>query len=126
VKKVILVLEDDKSTRESISSVFNQQGYEVIETSSVPEAIIAVRSKHIDLAIVDIKMPIVDGYKFCDFLRGIDKYSRIPIVVVTAEEKRYGKEKAQSLKIEAFIEKPFALPDLVAKVKQIFEKFPEK
>ena len=126
MKKVILVLEDDKNIRKSISSVFNQQGYEVIEVSSVPEAIIAVRSKHIDLAVVDIKMPIVDGYKFCDFLRGIDKYSRIPIVVVTAEEKRYGKEKAQSLKIEAFIEKPFALPYLLAKVKQILEKLPEK
>ena len=119
MKKVILVLDDDESTRQTISAVFEGRGHKVLALPNVPEAISAVRTEHIDLALVDIKMPIVDGYEFCEFLRKIEKYSDIPIVIVTGEEERYGRKEAEFLKIEAFIDKPFKPMELVAKVEKI-------
>jgi twitching motility two-component system response regulator PilG len=119
VKKAILVLDDDENTRQTILAIFEGRGYEVVACSNVPEAISAVRREHVDLALVDIKMPIVDGYEFCEFLRKTDKYSNIAIVIVTGEEERYGREEAESLKIEAFIDKPFKPMELVAKVEKI-------
>ena len=122
MKKVILVLDDDENMRQAISALLDQQGYKVVEVENVPSAVNAVRREDIKLAIIDIKMPIVDGYKFCEFLRKTNKYSHIPIVIVTGEEKRYGRETAELLNIEAFMEKPFNPIDLVAKVKEILEK----
>ena len=119
MKKVILVLEDDKDTMQVTSTVFQQEGYKVIEAASVPEAVTAVRTQHIDLAVIDIKMPIIDGYEFCEYLRRGKKYSHIPIMIVTGEEKRYGKETAQNLKIEEFIEKPYDPKNLAEKAKTI-------
>ena len=119
MKKVILVLEDDKDTMQVTSTVFQQEGYKVIEAASVPEAITTVRTQHIDLAVIDIKMPIIDGYEFCKFLRRGEKYSHIPIMIVTGEEKRYGKETAQMLKIEEFVEKPYDPKTLAEKAKKI-------
>ena len=122
MKKVILVLDDDENARQAISALLDQDGYKVLEVSNVPSAVNVVRREDIELAIIDIKMPIVDGYKFCEFLRKTNKYSHIPIVIVTGEEKRYGRETAQLLNIEAFIEKPFNPIGLVAKVKEILKK----
>jgi DNA-binding response OmpR family regulator len=119
VKKVILVLDDDELARRTLGLIFSQEGYEVLELPNVPEAINMVRTRHVDLAIVDIKMPIVDGYKFCEFLRGAKKYSHIPIIILTGEEKRYGKGEAQELAIEDFIEKPYDSHSLIRKVRQI-------
>ncbi len=119
MKRVILILDDDESTRGALTGILTEGGFETLETTNVPEAINTIRAKRIDLAIVDIKMPIVDGYEFCKFLRNSGQYSHIPIVILTAEEKRYGTEKAKQLKIEAFVEKPFDPDNLIAKVKKI-------
>ncbi len=119
MKKVILILDDDELARRTLGVIFSQEDYEVLEVPNVPEAINTVRTKHIDLAIVDIKMPIVDGYRFCEFLRRTKKYSHIPIVILTGEEKRYGREEAQELEVEAFIEKPYDSHSLIRKVRQI-------
>ena len=119
MKKVILVLEDDRDAMKVTSTVFQQEGYKVVEAVSVPEAVTAVRTERIDLAVIDIKMPIVDGYEFCKFLRRGETYSHIPIVIVTGEERRYGKETAENLKIEEFIEKPYDPRTLAEKAKKI-------
>ncbi len=119
MKKTVLVLDDDKVARRMVSAVFEERGYKVIAFSSVAEAISAVRREHVDITLVDIKMPMVDGYKFCKFLRKKDEYSNIPIVVVTGEEERYGRGEAHALKVEAFIRKPFNPMELVAKVDEI-------
>ena len=63
-KKVILILEDDKDARQTMSDRLEYVGYRVLEASSVPEAINAVRTENVALAIVDIKMPIVIKVKY--------------------------------------------------------------
>ena len=123
--RAILVLEDNETMREAVCAVLEQAGYKVIEAAGVPVAVNILRSQHIDLAIIDLKMPIVDGYKFCEFMRKTSKYSDIPIIIITAEEKRYGRETAEFLKLEAYMEKPFSPIDLLAKVKEILEKVGE-
>ena len=115
----ILILDDDENTRRTLTDIFTEGGFEILEAPNVPEAINTVRAKRIDLAIVDIKMPIVDGYKFCEFLRNSEKHSHIPIIILTAAEKRYGRGKAKRFKIEAFVEKPFDPENLIAKVNKI-------
>jgi len=126
MKKIILVLDDDEVARRALGAIFESAGHEVILISNVPEAINVVREGHIDLAVVDIKMPVFDGYKFCEFLRKTKTHSKIPIVILTGEKERYGKTDAWILKVEAFLEKPFDPRGLVIKVNKLLSAADKK
>jgi chemotaxis family two-component system response regulator PixG len=81
-----------------------------------------VRNEDIDLAIVDIMMPIVDGYQFCSWLRNRKKTSETPIIVLTGQEERYGRERAEALKVSRFMTKPFGVDELLSAVSECIRK----
>jgi DNA-binding response OmpR family regulator len=118
----ILVLEDDADVAELVAAALKAAGHSVITASSVPRAITMVRNEDIDLAIVDIMMPIVDGYQFCSWLRNRKKTSETPIIVLTGQEERYGRERAEALKVSRFMTKPFGVDELLSAVSECIRK----
>jgi CheY-like chemotaxis protein len=112
----ILVLEDDADVAELLAAALKGAGHSVLTASSVPRAITMVRTKDIDLAIVDIMMPIVDGYQFCSWLRNRKKTAQTPIIILTGQEERYGRERAEALKVSRFMTKPFEVDELLSAV----------
>ena len=117
--KKILILEDDADIRELLKVTLSQSGYDVEEAHSVPKAVTIMRKGDVNLCIVDIMMPMVDGYKFCEWVRQRSEFSATPIVIVTGHEKRYGREKAEELCIDAFFTKPCDMVQLKRKVNEL-------
>lgn len=88
----ILVVEDDRNTRILMEAVLKQNGYNPITACDGVEALEVMDHKHVDLVLLDVMMPRMDGYEFARTLR--DGGSEIPILMVTAKEapadKKYG------------------------------------
>jgi CheY-like chemotaxis protein len=78
----ILVVEDDKHVRKLMNAVLKREGYEVVTAGNGKEALEALEVQHIDLIILDIMMPEMDGYEFAEELKEAD--NRIPILMATA------------------------------------------
>ena len=117
--KTVLVLDDDPILRKSLSGNLSHYGYDVVEASSVPEAISAIRQEDISLAIVDIKMPMMGGYDFCRYMRTNEKYAKIPIIILTGVGGPQGAESAKRMGIDAYLTKPYDLQELLAVIGEL-------
>lgn len=80
----IMVVEDDENTRKLMEAVLIQNGYEVILATDGVDALEKMDKHHIDLIVLDIMMPRMDGYEFTKTLRQCG--NNIPILMVTAKE----------------------------------------
>ncbi|MDA0839203.1 MAG: response regulator [Planctomycetota bacterium] len=114
----ILVLDDDADVAKLIQTILESSGYEVVCAPSAPRAMTLVRNEEISLVIADVMMPIVDGYQFCSWLRNRPDSADTPVIVVTAHEARYGREKAEQLKVNYFFNKPFEPDEFLKAVKE--------
>ncbi len=117
--KTILVLDDDPIIRKSLRGNLSHYGYDVVEASSVPEAISSLRQKDISLAIVDIKMPMMGGYDFCRHMRDNEKHAKIPIIILTGVGGPEGAERAKRMGINAYLTKPYDLEKLLATIGEL-------
>jgi diguanylate cyclase (GGDEF)-like protein/PAS domain S-box-containing protein len=79
----ILVVDDDRITRMTISRVLNKAGYEVIEAENGLEALDAVMQHHPEMVLMDVLMPKMDGYTACTELRKMDDHQSLPILMLT-------------------------------------------
>ena len=100
----ILVVEDNDNTRKLMQAVLSQNGYEPIPARDGVEALEVLDRKHVDLIVLDIMMPRMDGYEFTETLRasGCD----LPILMVTAKEKPADKHKGFLTGTDDYMVKP--------------------
>ena len=110
----ILVVDDDSSIRETVSEVLNMEGYRVQTARNGLEALRAIEDRAPRLVLLDMRMPLLDGWGFARALRerGLD----LPIVVMTAA--RDARRWAQEIGARGYLAKPFELGDLLSAVEQ--------
>ena len=111
----IMVVEDDTNTRRLMETVLKQHGYQPILACDGVEALEKMESRHVDLIVLDLMMPRMDGYEFTRTLR--DSGSDIPILMVTARQEDIDKIHGLGLGADDYIEKPFSPSVLVARVR---------
>lgn len=112
----ILVVDDEKLIREVIKEYLLKEKYEVIEAENGQEAIDACNTNDIDLIILDIMMPKMDGYTAYKEIR---QNKRIPTIILSARSEEYDKLLGFDLGIDDFLAKPFSPKELVARVKAV-------
>lgn len=112
----ILVVDDEKLIREVIKEYLLKEKYEVSEAENGQEAIDACNTNDIDLIILDIMMPKVDGYTAYKEIR---QNKRIPTIILSARSEEYDKLLGFDLGIDDFLAKPFSPKELVARVKAV-------
>ncbi|GAA3649496.1 response regulator transcription factor [Asaccharospora irregularis] len=115
----ILVADDDKNIRELISVVLKNENFNIKKASNGQQAIDIIENEKIDLAIVDIMMPIKDGYTLTKEIR---ECCDIPILMVTAKRESYDKLKGFELGIDDYMVKPFDVLELLARVKAMLRR----
>ena len=108
----LLVVEDDKTLREGIGEYLAEFGYTVIEAKDGREAI-SKFNNDINLIILDIQIPFVNGL---DVLKEIRKKSKVPVLILTAFSDEEYKIEAFTNLADGYIEKPFSLPVLKARI----------
>lgn len=114
----ILVVEDDKTLREGIGEYLAEFGYTVIEAKDGREAI-SKFNHDINLIILDIQIPFVNGL---DVLKEIRKKSKVPVLILTAFSDEEYKIEAFTNLADGYIEKPFSLPVLKARIDSLMKK----
>ena len=110
----VLVVDDDTSILDTVSAILSGEGYHVISASSGEEALVAVARKLPLLILLDMRMPVMDGWAVARRLR--EQGINVPIVVMTAAES--AKRWADEVGAEGYLAKPFGLDELLATVER--------
>ena len=100
----ILVVDDDKNTRLLMKAVLESENYSVYTAKEGKEALDVMDKTHIDLAVVDIMMPGMDGYEFTKILRESDE--KLPILMVSAKQLSNDRKKGFMVGIDDYMTKP--------------------
>lgn len=116
----ILVVDDDKNTRFVMRELLESANYSVTEAANGEEALRVFDSRHIDLAIVDIMMPKLDGYEFTKELRTF--CSDLPVLMVSAKQLPEDRKKGFKSGIDDFMSKPFDNEELLLHVKALLRR----
>ena len=116
----ILVVEDDQNIREGVAGFLSEFGYTVIEAADGREALDRFKEYDISLAILDIKMPYLSGLEVSKEIR---KGSKLPVLMLTAFSDEEYKIDAYTNMADGYLEKPFSLPVLRARVDSLIERY---
>ena len=116
-KQRILVVDDDTAILRLLSTNLKARGYEVLTATDGEEALEAVQKDYIDLIILDIMMPKVDGIQVC---RHIREWSDIPIIILSARGDEHDKVKCLELGADDYLTKPFGIAELMARINTAF------
>ncbi|MCB9112472.1 MAG: response regulator [Anaerolineales bacterium] len=121
-KGTILYVEDNPDNRNLIRRVLNAEGYVVVEASHADQAIHKLEKETIDLILMDINMPGMDGYTLTAKIREMEKYSNIPIVAVTANVMRGDREKSLEAGCDGYIQKPIDIDTLAQQIERFITR----
>lgn len=116
---VILIIEDEPSIREFEVTYLRDAGYETLEASDGQSAIDIFKNQKIDLAVVDVNLPKLDGFEVCKAIRSS---SAMPILIVTARDSDEDEVKGLSMGADDYIKKPFNPNVLVARVQALLRR----
>lgn len=117
--KTLLIVEDEFRIRLLLKDYFIREDFNILEASNGKEAIEMFSKNKVDLVILDIMMPELDGFEVCKIIR---EASSIPIIMLTAREEEDDKLLGYNLGADDYITKPFSPKVLVAKVKALLKR----
>lgn len=117
--KKILVVDDEKPLREFISRNLSARGFQVFNASNGLEALAIFNTETLDLIIMDVMMPHMDGFETC---RRIRQTSNIPIIILTALGEETDKVAALDMGADDYLTKPFGVEELLARVRAVLRR----
>jgi DNA-binding response OmpR family regulator len=119
MNKTVLLVEDEVRMRILLSDYFKREGYTLLEASDGLEALKIFKDNAIDIIILDIMMPFMDGWDVC---KNIRKTSQVPIILLTAKSEEDDKLLGYELGADDYVTKPFSPKVLIAKVKALLKR----
>ncbi|WP_295137437.1 response regulator transcription factor [uncultured Catenibacterium sp.] len=120
MKSKIMVVDDEMHIRELVRFYLDKAGFDTIEAANAEEALEIVENQYIDLAVVDIMMPGMDGFELVEQMR---QYREFPVIMLTAKSQSKDKLRGFSLGIDDYVTKPFDPDELMARVKTILKRY---
>ena len=115
----ILVVEDEYDIREFLQNYLENESYQVVTAFDGEQAIEVFRNSTVDLILLDILLPRLNGYEVCKAIR---KESDIPIIMLTALDSEEDQLKGFDLQIDDYIPKPFSMPVLLRKIDAVLRR----
>jgi two-component system cell cycle response regulator DivK len=119
--KRILVVEDQEDNRRIVRDLLAANDYLMTEAENGEEALAAVQKERPDLILMDIQLPVMDGYEATRRLKADPASSSIPIIAVTSYALGGDEEKARAAGCNDFVPKPYSPRQLLAKIRQYLE-----
>ena len=116
----ILVVDDDKNTRLFMKSLLKNESYDVVLANDGKDALECLDQKTIDLMIVDIMIPNIDGYELTDVVR--NSYSNMPILMVSAKQKTIDRKMGYLVGIDDYMSKPVDEEEFILKIKALLRR----
>lgn len=116
----ILAVEDDHSTRKLLQAVLFGNGYKVLTACNGAEALDVLEKNHVDLMIIDVMMPVMDGYELTKTLR--EGGSQIPMLMLSAKQNVSDVKQGFIVGIDDYMTKPFDLEELLLRIKALLRR----
>lgn len=117
----IMVVDDDQDIRELIRIHLHGEGFQVTEAGHGKEAVRILKKTKVELVVVDVMMPYMDGWDLCRFLK--EEYPDIPIILVTAKREINQKIKGFNLGADDYLVKPFDPLELVIRIRALLRRY---
>jgi two-component system cell cycle response regulator DivK len=118
MRKCILVVEDQEDNRRILRDLLTSAGFDMIEVENGEDAITSAQEGRPDLILMDIQLPILDGYEATRRIKADPDLKSIPIIVVTSYALSGDEEKARLAGCDDYVAKPFSPRQLLAKIKE--------
>lgn len=115
----ILIVDDEERIRKLIGAYLKKEGFEVLECENGMEALNLFKSGNVQLVILDVMMPVMDGWSVC---REIRKSSNVPVIFLTAKGEEDDKLLGYELGTDFYVTKPFDIRVLIAQVKALLKR----
>jgi two-component system, cell cycle response regulator DivK len=119
MSKKILVVEDTEDNRQILRDLLSAAGYDMIEAHDGAEGVARASEHKPDLILMDIQMPVMDGYEATRRIRANPELKSIPIVAVTSYALSGDEEKTRAAGCDGYIAKPYSPRQMLAKVREI-------
>lgn len=116
----ILIADDDEHIRNLVEIHLKEEGFNVLQAENGEEALAVLANYPCDLAIVDIMMPVMDGY---ELTKDIRQYYDIPIILLTAKDQIEDKEKGFLSGTDDYLVKPFEPKELIFRIRTLFRLY---
>ena len=116
----ILVVDDDKNTRMYFEALLTSNGYTVYVACNGQEALLLMDKKHIDLVVLDVMMPKLDGYEFTKTLRECE--NNLPILMVSAKQLPVDKNRGFAVGTDDYMTKPVNQDEFLYRVKALLRR----
>ncbi|MDO5691440.1 MAG: response regulator [Pseudomonadota bacterium] len=117
--KNILVVDDSQVDRSRLERLLSSVGYQVAAADNGQAALDAVKKSKPDLILMDVNMPVMDGFAATRALRGDAATKDIPVVMVTAKDQKADKAWGQMLGAKGYVTKPFTDEDVLSVVRSL-------
>ncbi len=118
-KPRILVVEDDPDLRTIVRLQLSSQGYEIDEATNGAEGFQAIQINIPDCVILDLMMPVVDGFGFLKRVRSVIELQDIPILILTASEDERNRIRGFQYQANSYMSKPYDLQELTDEVERL-------
>lgn len=117
--KKILIVEDEANIRELLRLYLEREGYTVLEAENGVEGIKKWKSDKPDMLLLDVMMPVMDGWEVC---REIRAESGVPIIMLTAKGETADRVSGLEMGADDYIVKPLEMPEVIARVRAVFRR----
>lgn len=117
--KKILIVDDEPNIVMSLEYTFKKNNYEVFIARDGQEALDIVKTSYPDVIILDVMMPMVDGYATIEQIRKDDNLKHTKVIFLSAKNKESDIEKGMALGADAYMTKPFSIKKVVDKVLEL-------
>jgi two-component system cell cycle response regulator DivK len=118
MSKRILVVEDQADNRQILRDLLTNADFEVIEAENGEDGVAAATAQRPDLILMDIQLPLLDGYEATRRIKADPTLRAIPIIVITSYALSGDEDKARGAGCDAYFSKPFSPRQLLAKVRE--------
>ena len=118
-KPRILVVEDDPDLRRILRLQLTSHGFAVAEAPDGAAGFTAVQEQRPDCVILDLMMPVLDGFGFLKRVRSVADLQTIPVIIVTASEDERSRIRGFQYQADAYMSKPYDLDELVAEIQRL-------
>jgi len=119
MSKRILVVEDQEDNRRILRDLLTSADYEMMEAENGEEALVAVAKQRPDLILMDIQLPILDGYEATRRIKADPTLKDVPIIAITAIALSGDEAKARAAGCDDFVPKPYSPRELLANIRKL-------
>lgn len=121
MQKKVLVVDDDPVQLKLLQGVLTGKGFDVVVSSEAADGLQQAMMKSPDLIILDVMMPIINGYNFCKLLKSQSAHKHIPVLFLTSRADADDIKIGQEMGAEGYLTKPVDTQELLGKIRELLK-----